>query len=1052
MEQPLHLYQASAGSGKTFNIARQFLKLCLRNPESKSYRRILAITFTNKATAEMKSRFLKELRVLAHGLTSAHLEELMKWHKLSEAEIRQNARKVLRAILHDYHHLSVMTIDSFFQRILRAFAHDMKLSGNFETELQQSVVTEFAVQELIERSSNEPKVFSQLLQLLETRMEEGDHWNFRESLRRFAAELMREDVDLVNRPEDFEQRIELIKQQERTLIIEQKEALEPHAAAVRKLWERYHLNDCEFYQKKRGIKLFLEQVVAGQLPTTINSFIEQALDSDATIEVWIKPGNHGFSNAEAAAKNGLINHSRTIKEIQEQYEVALSTYRQILHQAAELKFLPLLAEALRAFPRKTGLLPQSDVARLIHQLISQNDSSFLLERAGTLYRHYLLDEFQDTSRLQWENLRPLLAESVSNGNFSMAVGDVKQAIYRWRNGDWRLLGGQLQTYFEDQYRSLSLQVNFRSQPAIIHFNNLLFPKLAAAFYQELKTHAGNSSLPKEATQAFQHFYSEKEMNQLLPDKKKGEKGGFVQFTLAEKDIASPLDWVVEQVKAAQKAGFQAGDIAVLVRKNSQAAAAALHLLHQQTIETDENMRWAVLTEEALRLNQSNEVRAIIATCRMLHANQNHKPDDLSELELAFCLSKDPELWQAPSALDFTELKAAFKTWSNLQMPDLIAVIITHLNLNQHAGAHPYLMMFEEEVRGLASRLKGEIRELLHWWDEQGANTKVLTATASNAIRIMTIHQSKGLEFPVVLLPFMEEKLDDTSGLKATNLWEDVSLITGVNTGTLPLKYSSELGKTQFSPIYLLEKTMRFMDLLNLIYVAFTRPCNWLCGYATMPAITKEEVRTKGNWINHLEMLMPNLGLELTETSTDTVRTFQFGDPYGSKESEKAPTLILSLKDYPLFRLPELHLPEIAQTSEQKGRLLHDFLARLQKPHHAMMELESWPVYKTLSSETQKSLQQQLSNLLGMPEFLELYEDALQVFSERDFFSPEGLLRPDRVVVRSEYAVVVDFKTGTVRPEHEQQVRRYGQYLTQMLQKPVKGLILYSANATSISLS
>jgi ATP-dependent exoDNAse (exonuclease V) beta subunit len=243
-----------------------------------------------------------------------------------------------------------------------------------------------------------------------------------------------------------------------------------------------------------------------------------------------------------------------------------------------------------------------------------------------------------------------------------------------------------------------------------------------------------------------------------------------------------------------------------------------------------------------------------------------------------------------------------------------------------------------------------------------------------------------------------------------------------------------------------------MDLLNLIYVAFTRPCNWLCVYATMPAITKEEVRTKGNWINHLEMLMPNLGLELTDSSTDTVRTFQFGDPYGSKESEKAPTLILSLKDYPLFPLPELHLPEIAQTSEQKGRLLHDFLARLQKPHHAMMELETWPVYKTLSSETQKSLQQQLSNLLGMPEFLELYEDALQVFSERDFFSPEGLLRPDRVVVRSEYAVVVDFKTGTVRPEHEQQVRRYGQYLTQLLQKPVKGLILYSANATSISLS
>ncbi len=999
----------------------------------------------------MKTRFLKELRHLAHGQSSAHLEYLMKGLDLDEASVRQRARQVLRQILHDYHHLSVMTIDSFFQRILRAFAQDMRLSGNFETELQQSVVTDFAVQELLERSTKETEVFERLVQLLLARMEEGASWNFHDSLKRFASELMREEVELINRPEDFEARIELIQEAAAQVTQQELEELIPLAEKVKVLWNQYGLDQAEFHGKTKGILPFLQDVIAGKLPAKLNNSAAKVLSDLSDRSDWIRPKSKGYHEVQNALNDGLGDACQSIMLTQQSYTKLKNTYKEILSQALVLKFLPLLGEALRAFPAKTGMLPQSDVARLIHQLIKNNDSSFLLERAGTQFRHYLLDEFQDTSRLQWENLKPLLTESVSSGHFSMAVGDVKQAIYRWRNGDWRLLGGELEQTFEGQSRNASLQVNFRSSASIIHFNNWLFPRLAQAFHQEMQDYADGAALPAEASRAFDHFYSPELMNQLLPEKKKEDQSGWVSFTLVEKDQADSLGWLLSQVELALEHGFKAGEIAVLVRKNSQATQVALHLLAHQ-LDEEGNTRWAVLTEEALRLGQSPEVRAIMAVCTMMYTRQLGLHDDLAVLELASCLSNPDLPWEAPIDPDFSELKAKFPAWSNLLMPELIATIINELQLQQREGARPYLLMLEEEIRSWSAGKQGEIKALLKWWEEEGANTKVLTATASNAIRVMTIHQSKGLEFPVVLLPFLEEKIDDNSGFKGTNLWEDVSTFTQIETGTLPIKYGSSLSESAFQPLYLREKTMRYMDLLNLVYVAFTRPCDWLCGYAAMPSVKQNGERSSGNWVTILEMLLPQSGLTPQEPIAEGQIIYTQGILGGPSESKHQPTATLQLEDYSLYPIPSFHLSQQRESaSGNRGRVLHTFLAGLTQPEEAFDKLEQWSAYRELSKTEQDDLKHQLQQLITIPEFHLLFSQDAEVVSERDFFSPDGILRPDRVVIWPDKALVADFKTGVKRPEHEQQVRRYAHYLSAMLNLPVSGLLLYTSNATAITL-
>lgn len=999
----------------------------------------------------MKSRFLKELRLLAHGQNSAHLEYLMKGLGLEEESVRQRAKQVLRQILHDYHHLSVMTIDAFFQRILRAFAQDMRLAGNFETELQQSVVTDFAVQELLDRSTRESLVFDRLVQLLLARMEEGASWNFHDSLKRFTSELMREEVDLINRPENFESQIEAIQKMAEDAKQQELDELLPLAEKVKQLWNQYGLTDAEFHGKSKGIRPFLEDVVAGKLPAKTNKATVSILSDLSDKNDWIRAKSFGYESVQAALNAGLDAACQSILFTQQSYERLKKTYDTILNNAMVLKFLPLLSEALKAFPAKTGMIPQSDVARLIHQLIKNNDSSFLLERAGTQYRHYLLDEFQDTSRLQWENLKPLLTEAVSSGHFSMAVGDVKQAIYRWRNGDWRLLGGELEQQYEGQVRNASLQVNYRSSPAIIHFNNWLFPRLAEAFYRELEALESEAPLPEEAARAFHHFYSPELMNQLLPEKKQAELGGWVSFTLVEKEEAAPLDWLLNQVELALAHGFKAGDIAVLVRKNSQATQVALHLLTHQLNEEGKT-RWAVLTEEALRLGQSPEVRAIMAVCTMMYASQLGLADDLAALELASCLSDPNSPWEAPISPNFESLHSKFPTWRNLLIPELIATIIEELQLQQREGARPYLLMLEEELRVWSASKKGDIKSLLTWWEETGTTTKVLTATAANAIRVMTIHQSKGLEFPVVLLPFLEEKIDDNSGFKGTNLWEDVSALTQVDTGTLPIKYGQSLRETAFQPLYLREKTMRYMDLLNLVYVAFTRPCDWLCGYAVMPPPTNKGERSKGNWVNMLEMLLPQSELILQDTAHAGEITYGKGQLTGPSDIHTQPATSLKLSGYSLFPIPDFFQhTQNESSSSNRGRLLHTFLAGLSNTEEALLKLQQWSSFLELDEEEQKALTHQLQQLLSIPEFHSLFNEEAEILTERDFFSPEGILRPDRVVIWPDRAVVADFKTGIARPEHEQQILRYAHYLNNMLHLPVSGLLLYSSDATVISL-
>ena len=800
MSQSLTIYKASAGSGKTFALAVEYIMGLLQPKAEKEFEHTLAVTFTNKATAEMKGRILETLYGLKHELKDSkpYLKAIKKRFKedgknISDEQISLQAGKALTAILHDYSHFRVETIDSFFQSILRNLARELGLAANLQVELSTDEIIESAVDSLIETMDEKPEVRMWVLDYVREQLDSGDKWDIVGPLKAFAGNIFKEEYQRKSEAE-----LARISNAEVVKGFKQK------MQAIRKKAEK---EVEEAADEVLGLIDDFGQISYGK---NLYNFLIKAR----------KMESEGPTKTVEAIKFKIQVPSSQETKVQEAYSRFLSLYEErrkdYLSATLALRYLgPLLLlecidERAREIEGDAGRFTLSSTPALLSKMIEGSDAPFIFEKIGTSINNVMIDEFQDTSRMQWENFKKLLFENLASGGKGLLVGDIKQSIYRWRNGDWKILYGiedekELQRF---NIKPKPLDINYRSHQTIVEFNNTFFPK-AAQLLDEIRPDA-----PIKLDKIYEDVSQE-------PDKNDGK--GYVRIKLyKDKETDNTICDMAEQIRNLQAGGLDLSEIAILVRTNSMA---------QQLIEgfSQQAPDLRFVSDEVFLLEASVSVQMMVAALRLL-IDKNHK-DGISEKYLMLHYLRDI-LKQEEATIPTVALKEADEVLPKeftehreelLQLPlYLLAERLWRIfSLGSIQGEDVYVLTFFDELQNhLRSAGAPDIQTFLEAWDEK-LHQRSVPGSSAAGVRILTIHKSKGLAFHTVMLPFSHWEIErDRQG---EVLWCKTDIAPYNELGALPISiYSKDVRTSVFSPAYEEEHLERRVDALNTLYVAFTR--------------------------------------------------------------------------------------------------------------------------------------------------------------------------------------------------------------------------------------
>jgi ATP-dependent helicase/nuclease subunit A len=814
----LTVYKASAGSGKTFILTQQYLLLAINNPAI--YKHILAVTFTNKATAEMKNRIIRELYFLSIGSESPYLQTLEKVLNLTKDDIQIRSKKLLKNILYNYSFFEISTIDSFFQKIIKHFSRESGIKYGYNVELDTESLLNKVIDQLLFELEDKPQLTKWLISFAEDRIKEGKSWNTREIIENFAKELLKEtyqehERELLKEINDKDKLKEFIKSLESTVnSFEQKQ--KSFGENALKLIIQFGLSADDFKYKKSGVYGYFVNISekgkyepgARALQTNDGQMewhSKEGLKKQSEIDNCV---NNGLS---AYLENAIIHYNE--KNIEYISAISVKSYLNVLGIVTDI------SEKLAHIRSEENILAISDINLLLHKIIENNDAPFIYEKTGTRFNHYLIDEFQDTSGFQWENFKPLLLDSLAQNNQNLVVGDVKQSIYRWRNGDWRLL---LEKMYDDlpteQTKDFTLTHNWRSEENIIRFNNTIFDSIPQCFENEFE---GNTY------QTFTKAYNES--IQLFPENK--DKGnGFVRMKFFEQEDSRGKEYreqaklqLISQIDELIKNGYNSSDIAILVRKSADGQEVSECIL--------EDGKYKIISKDSLFIKNSLSVKVIISVLKHL----NDTKDNLNNALLGSLISKlknislnPEEVFIRKNSLIDDELNSIKKLRKQENIYEIVESIILQLDLNSEKD-QPFIHAFEDIVLEYTTRNNPDIISFLDWWEENQDKKTINLPEGQDAITIMTIHKSKGLDFPVVIVPFCDWKTDH-SPLQQNILWVNTNQTPFKKISMVPVRYGKSLENSFFSDNYFEEKLYAALDSLNLLYVAFTRAKEGLIAY------------------------------------------------------------------------------------------------------------------------------------------------------------------------------------------------------------------------------
>ncbi|WP_337044183.1 UvrD-helicase domain-containing protein [Emticicia sp. 17c] len=1082
------IYSSSAGSGKTFTLTKEYLKLVLGDERPYYFRRILAITFTNDAANEMKDRILDALKEMAD--VQNFNEQSKYWvmfqmiateTQLPDSTIQFRAETVFKNIIQEYSDFSVKTIDSFVNQLVNAFTDELGLPFNYEIVLDTDRVMTEAVERLIEKAGGEEHedITRTLENFIGEKVGDGQSWNFvTEELAKFGTHLINDQfysllikINDLNSKDFWE-----IANNIHTYLKWFENEITGMARKAIQLIEEQGLLIEDFTQKAKGIGAYFYN-----------------MRDDFENEYYQKKDNSPNSYHWAAIRDDKWYSAKgTPLPIQAKIDDIKEDLKSIFHEMQEFKARHLkkytLFNLIRPNLRKLSLLKKikkefdevleeknqvfiAEFNRKILNIILSEPVPFIYERIGEKYNHLLIDEFQDTSDMQFYNLLPLIENSLAGNNFNLIVGDAKQAIYRWRGGRMELIvhlfKGNIAGLVEhplvrphqiEQFISIgqylnpkSLTTNYRSAQEIIDFNNRFFKAILDRYSAEFQF------LPD----VYEDFRQEKQAKSL--------SGGHIQLEFLEyaKDHTPMLARTLELIQQALQEGYSQGDIAILCRRNKESALIATSL-------TDAGYK--IISRDSLLLKNSPVVRLIVAFMRIINQPDNRlAKSEAAYLFYQIILNQIPdstantEITEAVEATDPLAFYQLFTKHGFILDPftmiksgiyELTEKIIGAFNLFNRTDQKNYLFRFLDVVLNFSLKESNHLQDFLIYWEEKkdSSSLSVKSPAEQDAITITTIHRSKGLEYPIVIIPYAHWPLRPQA---YAEIWSDLALLEyeelshkaeGKITKLMaaPIKFNERLTMTDLVEQYNDEMQANFLENLNMLYVAFTRAADKL--FVISQKNHFKRVHGVGELIqDFLEIEgLYNPDLSVYEINKGSFIKKAVKKAENHDEIHLAKIISEDRSDrLRLRRISEkIFDTETLDKSKDKNNKVHAALAKIRTPNdipNALRELEFEGV---ISPKEGPAIKEAIVKVISLPELRSLFEDDLIIENEREILEPNGnIQRPDRVVIKDDMVYIINYSTGhlndTFQREREiKNIKGLGKLYQQMGSEKIKLLLVY----------
>ncbi len=1041
---PFKIYSASAGSGKTFTLVKEYLKICLSSKSPKKFVEILAITFTNKAASEMKERIITSLKGFAKPETAEQteldmLDLIADETGLSTEVLITRSKIIFESILHNYSQFSIGTIDKFTHRIIRTFAQDLDLPANFEVEMEHKLLLKQAVDLLISKTGEDEKLTALFVSFIKDKTADDKSWLIENDFYTIAEELLKESG---------QEHCDSLKDLSLDDFFSIKKSIQDYIykfdLEISAIGLDFH-SDCKCQGitpewttgGKNGLSKYFEYLRAKQwesyIPTKTNyKNIEKEnwQSSKAPKEVY------GIIDTIQAKFQPLL--LKVLKQLEDYPKYV--NFRLIARNFYSMAVLHEISKEMQYIKEQNNIIPIGEFNKKIAAVLQSEEGDFIYERLGERYAHYFIDEFQDTSELQWKNLVPLIENAIANGQkpgSAMIVGDAKQAIYRWRGGevdqfiDLQIKAENPPPKLPYKMEALSLESNYRSTAEVVDFNNKLFSSIA----------------PKIEKEKYKNLFKD------LNSKQQKGTGGHVSIDYIEYGPGydeRQTDKCIETINELKDQGFNYGDICILTRTKAKGALIVTTL-------SDNDI--PVISSESLLLEQSTEVKFMLNFLRFLnepsHPRYRFKLlEFLNENELCtWTLETTHNQLEYLSKCPVTNFNAFLKSlvteydmlkWRSISLIELCHKISKSFQLEK--SARIYMQFFMDELWVYSTKYSQDLFGFLNYWEERATKLSVAIPEGIDAVQVMTIHKSKGLEFPVVIFPFAN--WNSTSERDAKS-WVTINEpeLENLPTSLIPISDKLKASTEQLKTLYAEHKSKVQLDNLNMLYVALTRPKTRLY-IQTSP---------KGGDLNkHFDNFLQTEGLWEEGKSTYT-----FGAKL--KYTPKA----RSSNNYLKVTEPVKKISEILRISRQaprmwevdnpekgadKGRKVHEILSYIYVKNDLESALEKALREGLLANNELQEMRKLLERTLECSELEPYFLEGLKVKNEEDILLANGkVIRPDRLVFGANGITIIDYKTGEASKSHEEQILRYSRHIKQMGYK-VNACVLAYINEDSIVLN
>ncbi len=1035
MKSNFQIYHSSAGSGKTYTLSLSFIALALQGNNfgyNNYYRRILAVTFTNKAATEMKERVLKYLNALS---LKKDVDGILKWlldnTQLDKDEIFNRSKDVHLHILHNYSDLAISTIDKFTYKIVRTFALDLGLSQNFELEMDNKKIIQPVVALLLNKISHSGgDLSSTLVNFALQKVEDGKSGNIENDLEEFSEQLFKENAQNY---------------------IANKSNLSSYKKIREKLYIEKNNLSSKIKELSKDVSIFFDKhnLTKDCFKSGIffNHFILKLVDKDdskwrptasllqnISNDIWYaKSTREEHKDLVDSTKHHLINFFDKLMDLLTHYYSVKAVLKNIYSTA----LLSELTNEMISFKKENNIEHISEFNKKIHQIVTQQPSSFIYERIGERYNHYLIDEFQDTSLLQWQNILPLVTDSLDIGK-TMIVGDGKQSIYRWRGGEVQqfsklpeIYKGENLKYINDwqkkinsHYASLNLIENYRSRKNIVEFNNIFFKNVKDILSDD-----------------FRSIYDHVEQKTSNAD-----EGGYVHLELfgdKENDFKQLiLDKMVDEIHTLTTLhNYNFKNITILCNSRKSVSLVAEYFSKNGI---------PVISNEGLLLANSEKIKTIIAILQYLKEKQNTIAKVVIAEYLFYNNSTTSKLsevhQQIKSNKGFLEFLNQFNVYLNpikilqFTLYEIVEQVLSVFKIKNDV----YIDFFLDAVLSFSEKNGSCITSFLSWWEDRLEKESIVVPEDNNAVEVMTIHKSKGLSFDIVMIPFNWEDRKKTN-----EIWVNTSNYFDSQLQTALINSNNHLELSYFKENYQLEKEKTLLDSLNKLYVAMTRPVERLYIFSKYLPKNLKQYEKKENLNSFLYKFSDKFPVIKGDYNMNYQNNKKFKNKFKISDKDK-----LKWRDIISVKHSSNDIWDLEDVKKKKdwGKLLHLTLSKINYFEDKKTALKSLYDLGFITKEDQKKLEETIDSILSHEKIYPYFTKEWEIKNEQEILLENGeTYIPDRIAFSKTFdkVVIIDYKSGSYSVDDEKQVVDYAKTLSLMGYKNIEKMLIYTSENINI---